>query len=423
MRQRQQQQQRQREQQQRAPNAMSPNMIPSDSVMEARRAGIPMTIDPALANASAGMGPQSWRPSAQMSPQRPSSAAFSPAQPSPYMPSPGLGPRPASAQSIVSSQPQYSKQAQAQHQPQSAQSMSGAHRALSLDQMVDTGLKRVEHFWPSENPRTMEWLGSNPTIERKKDFLKQLNARMQVMVAKRPKAQQARAMSLSGNVIDLTRNKHKEPPTAAQQSISERQQIDLTIDKVPRVKLPRQEQVSERGRLQAPVSLKTPGGQNINVVPVPEHIAPDALCSHAQIHGVNMHNVELNDTIYHDQTALISQHSAERQAAIASLDPSPEELRSMKKADAEQQLPIYTFEAEPTIATAARKVKSGTFNFSWSAENEELSRPASDEELVRIGCKEDEDGRWRAPSAESVTQERANLEWELLGQGDRVYSC
>jgi hypothetical protein len=302
-----------------------------------------------------------------------------------------------------------------------SQPMSGAHQVQSLDQMVNTGLKKLQRVLPDMYSQTVTWLGSNPTTERKKSFMKQLTSLEQALANKRVKAQQPRAISASqqGGVINLTRSKRKEPPTTVMQPISKRRHIDLTIDEVPRVRLPRREQVSERGT-QAPVSLKTPGGQSISVVPVPEHIAPGALYAHALIHHVNLHEVELNDTIYHDKMAHISEHSSQH-AVISRLDPTPQVLRRMKKANSEQQLPVY--KAEPNIAAAVCKVKSGKFNFSWSAENEELLRPTSDEELVRIGCTRDEDGHWRAPSAESVTQERANLEWELLAQEDRVYSC
>jgi hypothetical protein len=73
---------------------------------------------------------------------------------------------------------------------------------------------------------------------------------------------------------------------------------------------------------------------------------------------------------------------------------------------------IHTFEPDPSVAAAREKVKSGKYDFSWSEENEELSRPPSDGELSRMGCTREKDG-WRAPSPEGLTQERADLEWAM----------
>lgn len=536
--QRQQLQRQQQQQQQRPPNAMSPNMIPSDSVIAARRAGTPMTIDPSLANASTGVGPQVRGPSVQTSSQRPQGTGFLPAQSSPLMtptgpmdsplgrpasrasaiapyghglgssaqpslvqmershgarsppalhhnpipqspsqfspsraqaarpsgtspyPSPALtlssskrspptpskmpqGPAPrlgvfyppdpqtAGVQRNVS-QPQHNKQGNPQAEAKvnnegdrlptdvadkDVQPKSRAQHVISLDQMVAIALQNLQMFHPQHYSQTAAWLGRNPSKEKKESILQQLKEFKQARAEKRARLQQHRPSSASqqGEVIDLTRRKRKEPPTAAHQPRSKRQLIDLTEDEPPRKQVARREQLAQR-EPQPPVALTTIGGFEIDVVPIPEHIATDNLRAHALIHGVNIHDVELNDTIYHDQMAHISQHSSQ-QDAISRLDPSSQALRRMKKANLEQKLPIY--EAEPSIAAAARKVKSGRFDFSWSAENEKLLAPVPDEEFIRMGCTRDEDGLWRGPSLLIITEERANVEWELVGQGHR----
>jgi hypothetical protein len=507
--------------QQRAPQAMSPDVIPSGAKTAGHRAGRPTFIDPKLANAAAGIGPRQWKPGMQSAgspsrlvsmqsssprptrstgsrapygqpvrstlvgermpsaiPQSPSSQArigqpqntritsANPQSPlvrlpshasmvarmpsavpqSPVARSPsqartdppqglrilsgapdgtpvrppshvrmvrpqgklippgvtsnsgpfmwpndqGLPPRPAPTPTVGLFPPPLSRSTTGQSDaPRRRSPMDQAQKTAYLDQKIEEGLRKLQRVYPEACTQTRAWLGQKQGFERKRKLLEQL----QFLEQKQKRAAQ------QGQVMRMTSKKRKDHPNAAEQSHPKRQVIDLT--------LPSREQLSQR-EPHPPISFQTPSGTQINVVPVPDLSGPDALHAHATLHGISMHDVELNPNIYSTLTARIFSHASTFNAQF------PERiLRPKYKVHPDQKLTIW--EAEPSIADAIRKVKTGGFDWKWSEGREEDLEDVEEEVLRDMGCMKEEGG-WRAPELRKWSEERAVVDWELRGK-------
>jgi hypothetical protein len=518
----------QRRQQQRAPQAMSPDMIPWDAKTAGQRAERPTFIDPKLANAAAGIGPREWKPAQQMSPQRmqsagspsrlvlmqsssprptrstgsrapygqpvrstlvgeripsaipqspssqarmgqpqntritsanaqsplvrpPSQASMVARMPLAVLQSPvarsrsqartgppqglwipsgapdgtpvrppshvrmarpqgtlippgvtnnsgpfmwpndqGLPPRPAPTPTVGLFPPPLSRSTTGQSDaPRRRSPMDQAQKKAYLDQKIEEGLRKLQRVYPEACTQTRAWLGQKQGFERKRKLLEQL----QFLDQKQKRAAQ------QGQVMHMTSKKRKDHPNAAEQSHPKRQVIDLT--------LPSRELLSQR-EPHPPISFQTPSSTQINVVSIPDLSERDALHAHATLHGISMHDVELNPNVYSTLTARIFSRASTSNAQF------PERtLRRIPKVHPDQKLTIW--EPESSIADAIRKVETGGFDWKWSEGREEDLEDVEEEVLRDMGCMKEEGG-WRAPELRKWNEERAVVDWELRGK-------
>jgi hypothetical protein len=126
---------------------------------------------------------------------------------------------------------------------------------------------------------------------------------------------------------------------------------------------------------------------------------------------------ELGDNISKAQHAWL-QHHQDLHKAQCLLNPPESMFLQMKKANANEAR--YEFQPEPTIAAATKEVKSGRYDFTWSGNNRGNIAPPSPDAIAEAECIVEADGSLRAPELPFVTEERANLLWELACHEDRV---
>jgi hypothetical protein len=136
----------------------------------------------------------------------------------------------------------------------------------------------------------------------------------------------------------------------------------------------------------------------------------DALRNYALTHGVHMSNVELDDSTRRNTMNWIQQRKDDR-AANCLLDPSAIQLQRMACANA-QQAPA-TYVAEPTVAAAYRKVRSGQFDFTFEAIRVPETTLPTTEAYMEERCTLDADGKLRAPEDKEPGEERAELLWAI----------
>jgi hypothetical protein len=290
---------------------------------------------------------------------------------------------------------------------------SEAHRGKALlneaekETLLDNWLKRWMAMAIKGHPKAytgaLEMLGDKPNIAKKWELYKTIQVHSKAN-ARQQRAQQLQALQPQPHqpreVIDLTSNKRKDPPTASNEPPKKLQIVDLTQ--------PRREQFSNH-EPQAPELLDAPGGDKIAVVPIPEFAATDDLQAHATIFGVNAHDLELNDSIF---------------ASIRNSTPAPlpvldrparphVNLVSAPKIHPDQDVTFWIPDME--VAAAKAKIESGAYDFTWSNGIVDDVEPVTDELLEGIGCEREEDGLWRAPSP-MLSEEKANVEWSMVSR-------
>ncbi|KAH4104441.1 hypothetical protein HBH92_126810 [Parastagonospora nodorum] len=453
----QQQQQQQQQQRPQAPQLVVPNMIPSASQTQAQRAshysGSPPQVSigqrmPSGSSYSPYSAPQSparmhhrittasslnqfphTAPQDGMGPRVPSTTSpQSPFARPQYQTSPGrpqdmrrpgvpdgaaqymwpnsrnLPPRPSPSPTMGMFPPPLSRSNSVQ---------SEAHRGKAIlneaekEALIDNWLKRWMAMAIKGHPKAYTWalemLGDKPNIAKKWELYKA------IQVQSKANARQQRAQQLQSlqpqlhqprEVIDLTSNKRKDPPTASNEPPKKRQIVDLTQ--------PRRDQFSNH-EPQAPVLLDAPGGDKIAVVPIPELAATDDLQAHATIFGVNAHDLELNGPIF---TSV--QNSTPAPLPVPDHPARPHvNLVSAPKIHPDQDITIWIPDME--VAAAKAKINSGQYDFTWSNGIVDDVEPVTDELLEGIGCEREEDGLWRAPSP-MLSEEKANVEWSMVSR-------
>lgn len=451
-----QQQQQQRTQQ--APQSMVPNMIPSAPQVQAQQAspyagspsqlsngqrmppGIsysphvmpqsPARIDQRMAKASSlnrlprtapqdGMVPRmpsatspqspSARPQYQTSPGRPQDMLRPSGAPNgagQYMwpNSRNLPPHPSPSPTMGMFPPPLSRSNSSHSEaPRSKAPFSDAEKVKAMNNWLQRWLAKAHKSHPPMFAWALERLGDNPDFGTKLDLYNRVQANaMRAYAEAKAKAQQEQAQQTRSQqpqeVIDLASNKRKDHPTASSQPPKRRQVIDLTQ--------PRREQLSNH-EPQAPVLLDAPGGDKIGVIPVPELAATDDLQAHATIFGVDAHDVELNDPIF---TRV--QNSAPAPLPVPDRPARPHvNLVPAPKIHPDQDITIWI--PDPEVAAAKAKIESKGYDVTWSNGDLDHVEPVSTELLEVMGCKEEEDGLWRAPPY-VTSEEKANVDWTML---------
>jgi hypothetical protein len=297
-------------------------------------------------------------------------------------------------------------------------------------QMSTLEMRVVEHFkkLPAELKAKVAVRLQQDPIWRP-EFVAQMNVRDKVLAAKRLQTQPRPPSATpqrepTKELAELTSKKRKQPSTATGQPPTKRKVIDLTDDNESRPKEPAN--ATQQLHTKRPVIDLTDNSkfqrEQQAVLPIrPESSnlpsigllgdACDALHLRALEHGVHVSEVELYESIHLGHLDWIQDHKNVR-AANCLLDPSESKLWRVARANAAQERPSYV--PEPTIAAAVKNVKSGKFDFQWSGTLLTAPPPPSSEMLVQMGCTLDEDGELRAPEEPVMSEERAQLEWDML---------
>jgi hypothetical protein len=229
-------------------------------------------------------------------------------------------------------------------------------------------------------------------------FVAQMKRRQEKMAAQQKAAQ---------GLAVITKKKRKEPSTPSKMPSSKRQVIDLTDDSdqdpTDATHQPRTMQVAPS------VVYKNPTSSAIPDVLI-SNDGNDALHSHTTTHGVHMSDVELDNSTRRN-TMNWAQQRKDLRAASCLLNPSEVHLRRMARVNAQELIPTYI--AEPTVAAAYNKVRSGQLDFTFEAIHVPETTVPTTEEYLGMGCTLDADGSLRAPEDEVPSEECADLMWAL----------
>jgi hypothetical protein len=216
---------------------------------------------------------------------------------------------------------------------------------------------------------------------------------------------------------ETTNKKRKEPATATEMPAPKRQVIDLTDDNEPQDQDLTDENepqnqdptdATHQPRIKSPAPrpmYKNPRSSAIPDIPCP---GQDDYMIHNQalLYGVEMIDVELNDSTYLNVQNWV-QKSKDVRAANSSLDGSISLLHRQVRANFMRLRRTYS--PEPTAA-----VKPKNHGYTFSAIHVPEVTPPTTDEYIEMGCTADEDGNLRAPEEKVVSEERAQLEWDML---------
>jgi hypothetical protein len=121
-----------------------------------------------------------------------------------------------------------------------------------------------------------------------------------------------------------------------------------------------------------------------------------------------MATFEVGEAILKAQQKWLRHHQEARKAKCL-LDPPSPVLRAMKAANAKERR--FVSRPEPAIAAATKRIKSGSYDFSYSGSNGGFLPAPSP--AATACCSADPDGSLRAPEPETMSEEHANVLWEL----------
>jgi hypothetical protein len=264
--------------------------------------------------------------------------------------------------------------------------------------------------------------------DQKASFVAQMDAKDKEMDGLMLQQRLPHAVSVTSQRVSTkqpaepTSRKRKQPSTAVEKLPAGREVIDLTDDLPPQRKVlaattdqPR----TKRPRIGRADNNKLQGKQPSFLPMIPESrtlpsiglVDQALLHTQAVIHGVRMSDVEFSKNVHLGDMDWVQERKDARTATCL-LNPSDTESRRMARVNAKAARPTYA--PEPTIAVAADKVKSGNFDFTFSGNIFTEPPPPSTETLLETGCTITEHGMFRAPEEAVMSEERAQLEWDLL---------
>jgi hypothetical protein len=297
--------------------------------------------------------------------------------------------------------PPFSQPTSAQGQPVPPQPRNGAQitdqnhdgQTAGLRMRVNDHLKKLD---PETRGRVIGQLKSASAVIQ---FVTQMDNQEKKLAAQ----QQATKEN-----AETTNKKRKEPATATEVPSTKRQVIDLTDDNEPQDQDPTDATHQPHIKSPAPRPVYTnPRSSAIPDVPRP---GQDDYMIHNQalLYGVQMIDVELDESTHLNVQNWV-QKSKDARATNSSLDGSISLLHRQIRANFTRLRRTYS--PEPTAAAA---VKPKNHGYTFSAIHVPEVTPPTTDEYIEMGCTADEDGNLRAPEEKVVSEERAQLEWDML---------